>query len=223
MLTHVSEKRKFLLSMNPLAWLFFTVKRKKLKEKESLKMEHLSWKWRKTADLWGACWQLGNWAKAVPLKQQRTETDKGNRQEHASSNGQRQQPSRFCILPSNPRKTSWWNRARDEYQIQTLGLKNKKGQEGCPRRTWNGNNMHLQVGTVAGGHPIASWIHFPNSASVQQTACFPSPGDSALAIPLSRGTGFEFRLHLYYHPRQKNKNKQTQQFVSCLGVLICPA
>lgn len=131
MRSHVSEKRKwsFFFQWIPGMIFFFYSEEKNLKEKESLKIEHLSWKWWKIADLWGVCWQLGNRAKVVPLKQQGTETEKGDHQEHMSSSDQSQQPSRFCIFLSNSWKTSWWARSRDEYQIQTLGFKNRKGHE----------------------------------------------------------------------------------------------
>lgn len=141
-------------------------------------MECLSWKWWKIADLWCVGWQLGNWAKLVPLKQQRMETEKGNCQEHASSNNQRQQPSRFCIFTSSPWKTSWWNRARDEYQIQTLGFKNKMAMEGL-------SLLNLEWKRYASSSGYSSWwtphslLHplskFSRSST---TACFPSPGDS---------------------------------------------
>lgn len=159
--------------------LFFFSEEKNLKERESLKMECLSWKWWKIADLWCVGWQLGNWAKLVPLKQQRMETEKGNCQEHASSNNQRQQPSRFCIFTSSPWKTSWWNRARDEYQIQTLGFKNKMAMEGPL------SLLNLEWKRYASSSGYSSWwtphslLHplskFSRSST---TACFPSPGDS---------------------------------------------
>lgn len=165
-----------------LGMLFFFSEEKNLKEKESLKMEHLSWKWWKIADLWCVYWQLGNWAKLVPLKRQRMETEKGDRQEHASGNDQSQQPSRFCIFPSSPWKTSWWNRARDEYQIQTLGFKNKMATEGLSSLNLEWKRCASSSGYSSWWTPIASCIHFPNSAAVQQTASFLSLAIRQLSI-----------------------------------------
>lgn len=162
-----------------LGMLFFFSEEKNLKEKESLKMEHLSWKWWKIADLWCVYWQLGNWAKLVPLKRQRMETEKGDRQEHVSGNDRSQQPSRFCIFPSSPWKTSWWNRARDEYQIQTLGFKNKMATEGL-------SSLNLEWKRCASSSGYSSWwtphslLHPLSKFSRSSTNSFlPEPGDSA--------------------------------------------
>lgn len=144
------RKENEVSSFNKSPGMLFFQWREEFKGKGAIKMECLSWKWWKIADLWCVCWQLGNWAKLVPLKQQRMETEKGNCQEHASSNNQSQQPSRFYIFPSSPWKTSWWNRARDEYQIQTLGFKNKMAMEGL-------SLLNLEWKRYASSSGYSSW------------------------------------------------------------------